>query len=175
MLLSVVSNSYTPLVYIVAALLTGTLIPLLYQIARNWRRKPLEDQEIIEKTVRNELGNLKDLLAEYRLEVEVNKRQLEDYRKQLGEVTFELSRAQVRITYLEDALRTAKTDHETVKRELEEAKARREALQEERDRLNVEAEELRGRIKELEDKTGITERIAVASRHVGLPAPPQEE
>lgn len=172
MLLAVVQNSYGAVIYLIAAVAAGGLAQVVYQIVRNWRRKPIDDQQIIGKQIKDDLGNLKDLLAEYRLEVEVNKRQLEDYRRQLTEITLELAKAQARIGLLEDQLRTARSEHESVQHELEAMQRRRDELQGERDRLKQEAANLGQRIKALEDATGVTERIAVAGR--SLDPPPQE-
>lgn len=158
----VTANSYGSLVYLLAAVFAGGLVQVIYQAVRNRRRDPVEDSEIARKAVKDELGGLKDLLAEYRIEVEVNKRQLEDYRNQLNQITLDLSRAQVRIGLLEDQLRDAKSESTAVQRELEGTKRRRDELQVERDRLSRETAELRERIKGLEDATGITERLAEA-------------
>lgn len=153
-------NTYTPLVYIIGAMFAGGLIPLAYNMLRNWRRAPIEDSQIIASNVRNDVSGLKDLLAEYRIEVELNKRQLEDYRGQLGQITIELAKAQARISLLEQQLSTARNERDQILGELDGMRARRDELAAERERLKEEAAALQGRIKALEDQTGITERLA---------------
>lgn len=137
-------------VLIVIAALGGGVLPILVSAYRRWKRGPLEDEEMVGRIVKGELGNMKDLLGEYRVEVELTKRQLEDYRSQLNEMTRELARAQVRIQHLEDELRTAREGRDELQRELAQLIAERDELRTERARLAGEAEKLRERLDRLE-------------------------
>lgn len=170
LLTAVSGGGYTNIVYLLAAVFAGGLIPLLYRAWRDRKRGPIEDSQIIAGTVRDELGGLKDLLAEYRLEVELNKRQLEDYRNQLGMLTIELAKAQARISVLETQLHDAQGERSAMQRDLEAARQRRIELEAERERVRQDGEQLRRRIKELEDAAGITERLATVRREPPEPS-----
>lgn len=141
---------YTTLIYIVGALVTGGALQVGVTAYRRWTRGPIEDKQIIGQIVQGEMSGMKDLLAEYRIEVEVTKRQLEEYREQLGEVTRELARAQVRITRLEDELKDAKGNRAALQAELVAVTAERDGLITQRDALEGQAGELRDRVSALE-------------------------
>lgn len=136
--------------YVIAAALMGGAIPAVVGAYRRWKRGPLEDQAIVGRMVRDEMSGMKDLLNEYRVEVEVTKRQLEEYRTQLGLITHELAKAQVRIGDLQEELKDAKRDRDEVKRELNTLLTERDGLVSERDRLAEEATRLAARVEALE-------------------------
>lgn len=151
--------TYEPIVYIVGTLLTGGVLQVVYTIVRNYKRGPIDDDSIIAQTVRDDVEGLRGLLAEYRLETEVNKRQLETYQKDLREMTRELAQAQVRIGNLEKQLREGGERREAIERELTDIRRERDRLEAERDRLAAEAQKLQDRIEKLEQATGITQKL----------------
>lgn len=144
------SGSPPAIVYILGAILAGGLLPLIYQALQRWRAGPLQDSALISHTIAEQLGGMKELLDEYRVEIEVAKRQLEDYRTQLGDITKELAKAQVRIGQLEDQLDRARDERSTIERDLERLRAQYEQLRAERHELEEVTSGLRDRLRGLE-------------------------
>lgn len=141
---------YSTFIYILGALVAGGALNVAVTAYRRWSRGPIEDKEIIGNIVKGEVAGMKDLLAEYRVEVEITKRQLEEYREQLSEITRELARAQVRIGRLEDELREAGSRRAEIEAELLRVKAERDGLVDQRQRLERESASLRTRVDALE-------------------------
>lgn len=164
-MIALAAATYTPIIYIVGTLLAGGLLQLVYSIARNYRRGPIDDTSIVSQTVRDDVEGLRGLLAEYRLETEVNKRQLENYAKDVRDMTRELAQAQLRISNLEKQLREGDGRRETVERELSEIKHDRDRLAVERDRLIVEATAMRARVQALEEAAGLVDRLRESHEH----------
>lgn len=123
------------IVYVLGALLAGGGLTLAYTVLQNWRRGPMTDASLISDTITNQLGGMKQLLDEYRVELEVAKRQLEDYRAQLYEVTRELAKAQVQISQLERSLDSARDRRDDMEHELDELRRHYEELTRERIKL----------------------------------------
>lgn len=142
------------LIYVLGAILAGGVLPLIYQAAQRWRRGPLEDSTLIAHTVNEQLGGMKELLDQYRVEIEVSKRQLEDYRKQLVEITQDLARAQVRIGHLEDELERSRARREEIERELVQLRAQYEHTNSERRSLEELTTALQERLQQLTLVTG---------------------
>lgn len=136
-------------IYILGAAFAGGLLPLLYQAAQNWRKGPLTDSQLISRTVSDQLGGMKTLLENYRIELEVAKRQLEDYRTQLGTVTRELATAQVRISQLERTLDSAKDRRDEMEHELEQLRRQQGDLITERRELETITRNLADRLRQL--------------------------
>jgi len=119
------------IVYLLAAALGGGLLGAIGTAYRRFRIGPIEDQQLVTQITADTLRGAKDILAEYRTEVEVVKRQLEDYRKQLLELTRTLAAANERIRRLESDLRDASGESTRLRAELSSAVNRRtEMLQE---------------------------------------------
>lgn len=135
-----VAQPSTSFLYILGALFAGGVVTTLYQAYLRWRRGPLEDQELVSRITATTNSDMKGILNEYRMEVEVVKRQVEDYRKQLHDLTKELANATLRISQLEIRLENSEEDKGRLQRDLAEA-------QRERVRLEMELERLRQEIK----------------------------
>lgn len=164
-MIALAAATYTPIIYIVGTLLAGGLLQLVYSIARNYRRGPIDDTSIVSQTVRDDVEGLRGLLAEYRLETEVNKRQLENYAKDVRDMTRELAQAQLRISNLEKQLREGDGRREIVERELSEIRHDRDRLAVERDRLIVEATAMRARVAALEEAAALVDKLRESHEH----------
>lgn len=152
-------TSVTPLLYVIGALLAGGLLNLGWQVYRRWRSGGLDDRKTIEETIEKEIGGLRSLVTEYRTEAEVTKRLLDEYRQQLTDVTKDLARAQVRIGYLEDELRSAQGQRTEVEKELHALKVERESDRDRREELLREGNRLRERVAQLEAMATVTEGL----------------
>lgn len=140
----------SPILYLFAAILGGGIFPVLVNAWRRHSRGPIEDEDMVQRTVSSQMEDMRKWMADYKVEIEVTKRQIEDYRKQLNEMTHELARAQVRISQLEEELRRSKDNRERLRVELEDLTRQRDALTLERERLANEAGALRDRVDRLE-------------------------
>lgn len=132
------------LLYILGAAVAGGGFTALLGLIRYWRRGQVEDTELVSRITKDTVAGAKDILAEYRLEVEIVKRQVEAYRDQLNNLTMALAEANVKISNLERQLSTAQTEHTGLQRDLQEAMKERKRLMHEIGRLHVEIKRLLG-------------------------------
>lgn len=151
----VAPTSQTPvLLYVFGAILAGGGMTMFAQLVRHWRRGQVEDTELISRITKDTISGAKDILAEYRLEVEVVKRQVEAYRVQLNELMTKLAEANLRIQNLEEALKEAHHDRDRLVDELSKAVDQRQELIGEIHRLRANIDRLIGGETETKEGTG---------------------
>jgi chromosome segregation ATPase len=130
---------------ILIALLGGGLLGTLYQIYAGHRRGPTEMQDIVTKISNQVMGGAKDLLDEYRIQLEASHRQVDAYLGQLTSLNRLLGESNARIARLEIELQTSVKERDTIRQELIEVRRHR-------DELAKEIEVLRRRLNELIDQ-----------------------
>lgn len=148
------SGAGTPvIVYLLGGALAGGLVPTASAAYKAWRRgkKPglNEDDEMVARITALTLEGSKGMLEEYRIELEIAKRQLATDRDQLERLNRSLGESEARITRLEADLAAAKKEADTLRIRLNDAVAVRA-------RLRTEVEGLRKRIVQLEGIPGAT-------------------
>lgn len=131
------------LLYILGAFCAGGALTIVYNIIQRFRRGQIEDTELINRITQQTVQGADDILQQYRVEVEVVRRQVEDYRNQLHKLTQELAQATLRIAHLETELSTAHANQERLRQQLADAVTNREGLE-------AEVKELRLRIAKFE-------------------------
>lgn len=144
----------TTLLYALSILGTSGFVAVLWQMYLRWRRGPKEDDELVSRISSQVASGAHELLEEYRIELEVSKRQINLYLEQVTELNRLLGQANERIARLERALDERQNDRRDLTRQLKEAIRRREDLIQEM-RL------LRGRVEELEREL----RVPESERH----------
>lgn len=142
------------LIYLLGAALGGGLIKVGYDAYTRWKRGPIDDDEQIGRTLRNELGGMKELLEEYRVEQKVTERRLDDYRRQLVDVTSHLADARIRIEALERQLENARERRNVIESELRDLRSEYKHLEAERDRIQREAGSMTQMLAQLARITG---------------------
>lgn len=150
----------TTLLYVLSIIGTSGLVAVLWQMYLRWRRGGDEDDELVSRISNQVAQGSAKLLEEYRLELEVSKRQIKLYLDQVTELNRLLGSANERIDRLEKELKVRGSEHRELNRQLRDATKRR-------DSYLRELEALRGRVSELEDNL----RVPDHERHIP-PAPP---
>lgn len=141
-------------IYLLGAFGGGGLLAAVATAYRNWRNAPTDDRNRITDTLRNEVGGMRELLEEYRIEQKAGERQLRDYREQLTELTGNLARALQRIEQLEGQLSNAKERRQEMERELHELQATCQSWRDQRDALERQTIVLEERLRQLGQVTG---------------------
>lgn len=141
-------------IYILGAMFGGGVLTVAATAYRNWRNAPTDDRMRITNTLRNEVGGMKELLEEYRIEQKAGERQLRDYREQLTELTGNLARALQRIETLEGLLDSAKERRDEMEKELRALQDDCTLWRDQRDHLERQSIVLRERLRQLGRVTG---------------------
>lgn len=150
----------TTLLYVLSIIGTSGLVAVLWQMYLRWKRGGEEDDELVSRISAQVAQGSAKLLEEYRLELEVSKRQIKLYLDQVTELNRLLGSANERIDRLEKELKLRGSEHRELNRQLRDAVKRRDSLLKELDLL-------RGRVSELEDNLKLPDH----ERHV-LPESP---
>lgn len=127
---------------VLAVLGTGGLLSVAWQVYLRWKRGGAEDDELVSRISAQVAEGSAKLLEEYRIEVEVAKRQVTLYLEQVTELNRLLGQANERIRRLEQSLDKREEDRSDLKRQLKEAIKRREDLIAEMRRLRERVEQL---------------------------------
>lgn len=133
----------TTFLYIVSLLGTAGLFGVLWQMYLRWRRGGTEDEELVSRISSQVAAGSAKLLEEYRIEIEVSKRQIGLYLDQVTELNRLLGSANERIERLEGALNERQNERSELRRQLKDAIRRREDIIQ-------EMRTLRDRVTELE-------------------------
>lgn len=131
-----------PVVAILAVILSGGLIGTIWQIYRDRKRGPGEMQDVVTKVTNQVMEGAQDLLNEYKIQIEVSQRQIEQYLSQLSDLNRLLGAANARIAHLESELKNSLSDRDELHQELSDARR-------DRDLLEKEITELRDRVEQL--------------------------
>lgn len=132
-----------PLLTALSIIAAGGGGSLAYQVYNRIKRGKSEDEELISRISSQVVEGAHSLLEEYRIELEVAKRQITLYLDQVTELNRLLGQANERISRLERDLVEREGDRADLRQQLRDAVRRR-------DELHNEIESLRTRILELE-------------------------
>lgn len=121
----------------------GAVVTVLWQAWQRHRTGQLDDAQQIRSATKDAVDSSNILYAQYKVELEDARRQLNEYLTQLISVNRELGQTMGRITKLEQDLTAARGEVVTLREELARA-------YEQRDHLRVEVRQLQQRIQALE-------------------------
>lgn len=116
------------LLYFFMILATGGVLNLAWQAYMRHKRGGTEDDELVSRISNQVVEGAHGLLEEYRIEIEVAKRRIEDYQRQITELNRFLGAANERINRLEAELESGRGERASLQHELAATVERREQM-----------------------------------------------